>query len=439
MSGGPGVEGVAEARPVDAGERLEVLDVLRGFALGGVFVSNVYVWMSGWVLMPRPAVQALTATWVDQAASELFQFFVNGRFMPIFSFLFGLGFCVQLTRAEKRGTSVVPVYRRRLMVMYLLGLVHLYGAWYGDVLNMYAMAGLLLLLFRERKDRTLLIWAGVLMFGPMLVGQVLMRFGTLLLHGPEAHAAAREAAKAAATGMAETKAGIFEGLSSGGYLRWLRANAEAYFLLFFSPMMLTHIGTTVGRFALGLWVGRKGLFHDVEKHRATLKRLWGWGLGVGLVGSGVGVVTGMLMKKKLLDFQEPWTLVLTPVRELGAVGLATFYVTSLALLFQRERWRKVLKLLAPAGRMAVTNYMSQSVLGVLVFSGVGLGLMGKTGPAVTIALTMGLFCVQVAWSHWWLARYRFGPVEWVWRSLTYGKAQPMKRSAEPRPETVPVA
>ncbi|WNG62126.1 DUF418 domain-containing protein [Archangium gephyra] len=439
MSGGPGVEGVAEARPVDAGERLEVLDVLRGFALGGVFVSNVYVWMSGWVLMPRPAVQALTATWVDQAASELFQFFVNGRFMPIFSFLFGLGFCVQLTRAEKRGTSVVPVYRRRLMAMYLLGLVHLYGAWYGDVLNMYAMAGLLLLLFRERKDRTLLIWACVLMFGPMLVGQVLMRFGTLLLHGPEAHAAAREAAKAAAKGMAETKAGIFEGLSSGGYGRWLRANAEAYFLLFFSPMMLTHIGTTVGRFALGLWVGRKGLFHDVEKHRATLKRLWGWGLGVGLVGSGVGVVTGMLMRKKLLDFQEPWTLVLTPVRELGAVGLATFYVTSLALLFQRERWRKVLKLLAPAGRMAVTNYMSQSVLGVLVFSGVGLGLMGKTGPAVTIALTMGLFCVQVAWSHWWLARYRFGPVEWVWRSLTYGKAQSMKRSAEPRPGTVPVA
>ncbi|OJT19429.1 hypothetical protein BO221_34125 [Archangium sp. Cb G35] len=436
MSGGPGV---AEARPVDAGERLEVLDVLRGFALGGVFVSNVYVWMSGWVLMPRPAVQALTATWVDQAASELFQFFVNGRFMPIFSFLFGLGFCVQLTRAEKRGTSVVPVYRRRLMVMYLLGLVHLYGAWYGDVLNMYAMAGLLLLLFRERKDRTLLIWAGVLMFGPMLVGQGLMRFGTLLLHGPEAHAAAREAAQAAAKGMAETKAGIFEGLSSGGYWRWLRANAEAYFLLFFSPMMLTHIGTTVGRFALGLWAGRKGLFHDVEKHGATLKRLWGWGLGVGLVGSGVGVVTSMLMRKKLLDFQEPWTLVLTPVRELGAVGLATFYVTSLALLFQRERWRKALRLLAPAGRMAVTNYMSQSVLGMLVFSGVGLGLMGKTGPAVTIALTMGLFCVQVAWSHWWLARYRFGPVEWVWRSLTYGKAQPMKRSADPRPETEPVA
>lgn len=439
MSGGTGVEGVAEARPVDAGERLEVLDVLRGFALGGVFVSNVYVWMSGWVLMPRPAVQALTATWVDQAASELFQFFVNGRFMPIFSFLFGLGFCVQLTRAEKRGTSVVPVYRRRLMVMYLLGLVHLYGAWYGDVLNMYAMAGLLLLLFRERKDRTLLIWAGVLMFGPMLVGQVLLRYGTLLLHGPEAHEAAREAAKAAAKGMAETKAGIFDGLSRGGYLRWLRANAEAYFLLFFSPMMLTHIGTTVGRFALGLWAGRKGLFHDVEKHGATLKRLWGWGLGVGLVGSGVGVVTSMLMRKKLLDFQEPWTLVLTPVRELGAVGLATFYVTSLALLFQRERWRKALRLLAPAGRMAVTNYMSQSVLGVLVFSGVGLGLMGKTGPAVTIALTMGLFCVQVAWSHWWLARYRFGPVEWVWRSLTYGKAQPMKRSAEPSSVTVPVA
>ncbi|HEX5752957.1 MAG TPA: hypothetical protein VFZ09_42530 [Archangium sp.] len=128
MSTGPGVEAVAEARPVEAGERLEVLDVLRGFALGGVFVSNVYVWMSGWVLMPRSVVkEELESSWVDQAANELFQFFVNGRFMPIFSFLFGLGFCVQLTRAEKRGTSVVPVYTRRLMAMYLLGLVHVRG------------------------------------------------------------------------------------------------------------------------------------------------------------------------------------------------------------------------------------------------------------------------------------------------------------------------
>ncbi len=430
MSERPEGERVPEARPVDAGERLEVLDVLRGFALCGVFVSNVYVWMSGWVLMPRPAVQALTtSSWANQTANELFQFFVNGRFMPIFSFLFGLGFSVQMTRAEKRGTSVVPVYTRRLLVMYLIGLVHLFGLWYGDVLNMYAMAGLLLLLFRARTDRTLLVWACVLMFGPMLVGQTLLRFGTLLMHGPEAHAAAREAARVAASGMAETRAGIFKALSSGGYLEWLRANTEAYFLLFFSPMMLTHIGTTVGRFTLGLWAGRKGLFQDVEQHRATLKRLWGWGLAVGLLGSGVGVVVGMLVKKKLLDFQSPWTLVLTPVRELGAVGLATFYVTSLTLLFQRVEWRRVLVLLAPAGRMAVTNYMSQSALGMLVFSGWGLGLMGKTGPVVTIALTLGLFGVQVAWSHWWLARFRFGPVEWVWRSLTYGKAQPMKKPA----------
>ncbi|MFY0527510.1 DUF418 domain-containing protein [Archangium gephyra] len=434
MSQPSAVEGVPEARPVDAGERLEVLDVLRGFALGGVFVSNVYVWMSGRVLMRGAAVQAQTASsWMNQAANELFQGFVNGRFMPIFSFLFGLGFSVQMMRAEKRGTTVVPVYARRLLVMYLIGLVHLYGVWYGDVLNMYAVAGMLLLLFRARKDRTLLVCAGVLMFGPALVAQVLLRYGTLLLHGPEAQEAARAAAKAAAKAMAETKAGIFEGLSSGGYLRWLRANTEAYFLLFFSPMMFSHIATTVGRFTLGLWAGRRGLFHDVEKHRGLLRKLWGWGLGVGLLGSGLAVVASVLMKKKLLDSQAPWTLVLTPVRELGAVGLATFYVTSLALLFQREKWRRVLWVLAPAGRMAATNYVSQSVLGVLVFSGVGLGLMGKTGPAATIALTVGLFCMQVAWSHWWLARYRFGPVEWVWRSLTYGKAQPMKRSEDSKP------
>lgn len=419
----PGVEAGAEARPVDASERLALLDVLRGFALCGVFVSNVYVWFTGRVLMPREQVEALQAPWVEQVADQLFGFFVNGRFMPIFSFLFGLGFSIQMMRAERRGASVVPVYARRLGVLFAFGVTHLFALWYGDVLSLYALAGLVLLLFRTKEDKTLLGWAGVLMFGPTLVAAVLHKYGPQLTPAPEV--------------LKEAKARAFELYATGSYLDVVRANALSYYRLMFKPLWAAHFATTVGRFLLGLVAGRSGLFHDVEKHRRLLRKLWGWGLGVGLVGSGLGVAVNLLTKQKVLDSQEVWMLPLSTVKEVGAIGMSMFYVTSLARLFQRETWKRVLGVLAPAGRMALTNYLSQSVLGILVYDGVGLGLIGKVGPVRCILLTLGLYGVQIAWSHWWLGRFRFGPAEWVWRSLTYGKAQPMRLSPTRAPHPSP--
>jgi uncharacterized protein len=108
-------------------------------------------------------------------------------------------------------------------------------------------------------------------------------------------------------------------------------------------------------------------------------------------------------------------------------ALAAFYVTTFILLFQQPWWRRRLELLAPVGRMALTNYLSQSLVCVFLYYGVGLGLMDRVNPATTIPIALIIFCTQVAWSHWWMARFRFGPAEWLWRSLTYARIQPMKR------------
>jgi uncharacterized protein len=122
------------------------------------------------------------------------------------------------------------------------------------------------------------------------------------------------------------------------------------------------------------------------------------------------------------------------MRHLGELGMAAAYAAGITLLFQRDAWQRRLAVFAPVGRMALTNYFLQSVMGVLLFYGYGLGLMGKLSSAAQLAVPVGLFALQAVFSHLWLARFRFGPIEWVQRSLTYGKAQPMRRASLPEKE-----
>jgi len=184
---------VAQARPVDVSERVAILDALRGFALWGVFVSNSFTWFSGRNLLPREQARALAAPPLETVVSALYNFLINQKFMTLFSFLFGLGFSIQLARAEARGSPIVPLYSRRLLVLLGIGLVHLFGVWLGDVLSTYAVVGFMLLLFRQRSDRTVLVWVLVLLVVMPLLLPILQRFAPILLHGAEA---AAEAAKA---------------------------------------------------------------------------------------------------------------------------------------------------------------------------------------------------------------------------------------------------
>ncbi|MFY0584202.1 DUF418 domain-containing protein [Cystobacter fuscus] len=346
---------------------------------------------------------------------------VNGRFITLFSFLFGLGFSVQLLRAEARGASIVPLYTRRLCVLFLIGAVHLLGVWYGDILTTYAPVGLLLLLFRGRSDKELLVWATLL----ILVIPIGVAAGMQWLSGP-GPAAGTEAARVLKEQAEATRAERLDTFLHGSYPDVVGTHARFYFGEFVRrlPPMLSAL---LGRFLLGFLAGRRRLFHDVSRHLPFFRSLLGWSLVVGALCTAVAVVAPYLIRQKLLEAQGPSQYYLRPVRQLAELGLAAFYASGLVLLFQRERWRRRLRVLAPVGRMALTNYLAQSVLSLLMYYGFGLGLMGRVGPAASIALTLALFAVQVALSHAWLARFRFGPAEWLWRSLTYGKAQPLRQ------------
>ncbi|RKG62676.1 DUF418 domain-containing protein [Corallococcus sp. AB011P] len=418
----------SSAGPVELSERVHLLDALRGFALLGVFVSNSLSWFSGRQLLPSEQAQALAAPMLETVVRQLYAFFVDQKFVTLFSLLFGLGFALQLTRAEGRGTSIVPVYRRRLLVLLGIGLTHMFGIWVGDILSTYALVGFVLLLFRQRSDRTVLTWVAVLFVVLPLTLSIAQRFGPELLHGKEA---AEQAAKATHEEEAAHRTAFLTGLSSESVLTSQKANALFAWQNLPNPGRPIWLCIILGRFLLGLWAGRQKLLEDVERHRKLLVRVMAWGLGVGSAAATLSLV--LYLRNRGApggpggQLNPPvWMVGMRTLREVGYLFMGCGYAAAFALIFQKERWRKVLGVLTPAGRMALTLYLMQSVISIGLYDGWGLGLVGHTPPSRTVLMCLGVFAAQVAFSHWWLARFRFGPVEWLWRSLTYGRAQPMR-------------
>jgi len=413
-----------EAGPVDVGERVVLLDVLRGLALGGVFLANTYSFLSGRAFLPPDQLRASIAHPLDAAMTHAVIFFVSGKFITIFSFLFGLGFSIQMLRAEERGTSGPRLFARRLTFMLLFGAAHAVTLWYGDILHVYALLGFSLLLLRKRSDRALLTWG--LLCAAILPGAIdlAIHFLPRLWTSPEAAEASMNASMAQ---VAESKRQALPVHQGDSYLAVVRMNPRIYWDLFGGLRMIGFAVGVLGRFMLGLYVGRRGLLHDAATHRPLFRQLLGWGFLFGLIGNGAALVMRQLSISGRLAPSSLAPQIVGPLsRDLGHVGFAVLYVAAIALLFQRDRWRRLLLVFAPVGRMALTNYLAQSLLAVLIFYGIGLGLIGQVRPALVVAIVAGIFSLQIAWSHLWLARFRMGPAEWLWRSLTYGKLQPMR-------------
>jgi uncharacterized protein len=174
---------------------------------------------------------------------------------------------------------------------------------------------------------------------------------------------------------------------------------------------------------LGLYAGKRRIFEDIPGNLPLVRKVWLWGLILGLIGNGIYVYLGQQSSRAMPSLTN---LISLAGQTFGAPALALFYMTTLTLLAEGTAWRARLAPLANAGRMALTNYLLQSLICTLLFYGYGFGLYGKVGIAGGILLTAVIFAAQVALSSWWLGRFRFGPMEWLWRTLTYGKRQAMR-------------
>lgn len=411
--------------PLAAQDRIPLLDVLRGFAVFGILLANIMPLSGYTVLSPARQAELATAA-LDRAVTFLINVLVYGKFYSVFSFLFGLGFAVQILRAERREGSFARLYVRRLLILLLLGVAHAYLIWAGDILTLYAVLGFTLLLFCRLSDRALLGWALFLLLLPVVVDSM-----PLLKGRPEPAPApvaapprpAAAAAAAAASGGGERD--YLTVMSEGSYAEILRLNAQTVLARYVGFLTSSRWAKVLGMFLLGLYAGRRRMFEDVGAHLGLARRLLGWGLALGIPAN---LALAVLMERRggpLLDALE------SIVYAVGVPSLCFAYIAAMTLLFQHPGWQRRLARLAPVGRTALSNYLFQSMTCVLLFNGYGLGLFGKLSATGCIALAVLLFAVEIVLSRWWLRRFRYGPFEWVWRCATYKKVLPIWSPAAP--------
>ena len=402
--------------PVTPAERNPLIDTIRGFALLGILLVNIALFAHPMQRILFPIDPAATA--VDRLVDWCIRFFAEGKFYSLFSFLFGLGFGIQLLRSAERGTRLGPVYARRLGILFLIGLMHLFLVWAGDILTFYALAGFVLLLFRDVKPRTLLIWAAILVAVPLALNTL----GTAAVVGGRmvnpAVATAIDKSLAVQDSVfraGETQANeVYAGGSYGEVTAQRARDAGLMIYGYFAigPQM-------VGMFLIGLYVARRGILSDVETHARFLRRVFVWGLLLGVVGNG-------LYATLIQDLPriEPSLMLLVAMTgyAFGTPALALAYAAGLALLFRHHSRANWVKPLAAAGRIPLSNYLAQSIICTLVFYGYGLGFFGRTGHLAEIGFAFTLYALLAGLSVWYTSRFRYGPMEWVWRRGTYGRS-----------------
>lgn len=408
--------------PLDASSRIAIIDILRGFALGGVLFSNVHVWFSGRIYLSSTRLHEVMSHPANVAIDAIERFLTGGKFITIFSFLFGMGLCMQFDRAEKRGQTHTGFYARRGAALLVLAAIHLFLLWFGDILHVYALLGFAVLFFSRRSPKTILV-SGILF---SIFGAAVAKWFTTFAQLASSEFAASVSTRAAL--IPRTNEWMLSIFAGGSFRQIVEANAVGYWVRFVDPSAIGFFLEVFGRILLGFYAGKAGFFRDVSAHRRMFHRLLVGGLIVGA--SGELIRYGL--EQVRLDQAPTAVQLFLPgfmriFGDLHTAGTAAFYVAALTLLAERPWWRDKFAIFAPVGQMAVTNYLSQSVLAIIIYYGVGFGVIGDIGLRTTLYLPLSVFALQIAWSHAWLRYFRFGPVEWVWRSVTYGSMQPIRR------------
>ncbi|MYB76273.1 MAG: DUF418 domain-containing protein [Chloroflexi bacterium] len=417
---------VERGGPVPLSERIPSIDILRGFALFGILLVNMH-------LFGFPAQELLVGSeesgpLLDRIAAWGIQVFAESKFYPIFSFLFGLGFALQIQRAEARGTRFVPFYLRRLFILLLIGVAHAVFIWVGDILVLYALLGaILLLFFRKRSPRTLLVWTGVFLAVSVLLPVGLSGLALLAKLTPAGAAEVSASFAESEAGLRAEAAQATLVYTTGSFAEITLQRLSDLRLMYSVAIFLAF--NAFAMFLLGLYVGRRGIFRNISAHVPLLKKIFWWGFALGASSNlAYAIVNGGS------EFALPtrMDLLADSVRTIGAPALALSYIAGLTLLLQHDAWRARLGPLAAVGRMALTNYLLQSLVATTIFYGYGFGLFGQIGPALGVVLTVVIFTAQIPLSMWWMGRFQFGPVEWLWRTLTYLRWQPLRPASGTR-------
>ena len=414
--------------PTTPGNRIVALDALRGFALLGILVVNI-TGFSG--------VAAASQEWmgfVDKAVQELIQFLFVSKFFSTFTMLFGIGFAMQIARLEKKTGNYLRIYGRRLFILFLFGMAHLVLK--GDLLVWYAICGAFLLLFRKASSKALLLWALLLMPLPYLQVAIVSTLATA--ETPSQLLEETEQSEQQTNQQVEADDDTDSDFGFNNYTgeRAVRVHSEGnlsevltfniqFYVNRYTSSWVNYLWDILGPLPLmlvGVFIGRRRLLERIDDEIPLLRKAFWLGLGFGAAGTWLS----QALLAAMIGW-DPWVWFVANISfALGACSLALGYGAGIVLLSQRDFWKKCLAPLQAIGRLALTNYLLQTLTCTTLFYNYGFGLYGKFGPAAVTLLAIGIYLFQVVLSLLWIRRFRFGPAEWLWRSLTYGRLQPMR-------------
>ncbi|MGW6979261.1 DUF418 domain-containing protein [Streptomyces sp. NPDC054932] len=380
--------------------RIPEVDALRGFALMGILLVNALMMADPYGL---GSVTDPGASVLDRTVEGVVQTFAVGKFYLMFSFLFGYSFTLQLASAERDGTSAVPRLLRRSLGLLVLGILHAVLLYTGDILMTYAVLGLILIAARNCTPDTALSAARIL-YGCLCALLLLVGLASLLMSNAEAAELDAELADGFAALIADYR---------GDASSVVQANLGQLPDQLLAALLLS--GFVMAAFLIGLHCGKRRLLTDTGNHHARMRRII-------LVGTAVGLPGSVFMALAVSGPLGPrWSTFGQMVGAVTAPALTAAYVCGMLLLMKTAHGARIAALFAPAGRMALTNYLSQSLVMALLFTGYGLAQYDRLGPAVVVLGALALYAGQLALSTWLMTRFRYGPVEWLLRTVTLAR------------------
>lgn len=408
--------------PLQQTERAAILDVLRGIAILGILLNNIYSF-SGYGMLTDEMRELNFSTFnLDQLLNLLQIIFVEGKFYTLFSLLFGIGFSIFLLRGEAKGINPLKIFYPRLIILAVIGFLHLYFIWFGDILLLYALIGLVLPLFRKCSNRTLITWAVVLILCPILIDIIKVATGwsAFPVFIPLAMPTDIE------NGITEDNWRTLLFNEDSGFKEWGIMQDTGYIYRYADLIESNRFFKVLGIFILGLYVGRNRIYSNLGQYKPLLKKVRKWGFIIGLPFSiAMGIFEGD-------DHYVPmhWEGLFDTVSyAFGVVPLSLAYTATIALLWNRKNNNSRLRYFAPAGRMALTNYILQTVVGSFLFYAAGFGLGQEFGLVYVFLIALAIYIFQILYSTLWLKYFQYGPLEWIWRMLTYRKWLPIRKAS----------
>jgi uncharacterized protein len=409
------------SQPIQVHERIDLLDILRGLALFGILVVN----MRDFNFPTEYCEPRLFWTApIDQITEIIIAFFFSEKFYSLFSLLFGIGFGLQMERLATKHLHAEFVYGRRLFILLIIGLGHGIFIWWGDVLAVYAILGFVLLFFRPLPSKWLVLIAVLFLVIPIGISTVKL---TLAKMAQEKFVQNQKQAIIETNSDEEKLKGatsLIELYSKGSYVQIMKHRVIQLKFNYAAWFFRNYGFQVFGMFLLGLFFVKQKVVQELRMHIQIIRKVWKYSLCFSVF----ACILFCMVNAANVNESTVLGLVSFEFTKLGRTILCLFYASSIILIAQVVQWKQKLKNFAAVGRMALTNYLLQSAVLTTFFYSYGSRLYGKISPAIGLVVTFVFYIGQIILSTWWLRRYKYGPFEWVWRSLTYGVPQPMRIS-----------